>query len=167
MPRGFLTDPETMERIIASYAETGSISETARQTKIPKSTVARIVRLEPDQFTKLRTLVRLEIIEKVWEPLSDMIDQVITLIPECKDLDKALNGLGKLYSIYSSASSIKAEDAAIARSNDRGIVQLNQNTTNAIPTGAQIAAALKLHRQEKQEVDGGNGVNSPDRWAHQ
>ena len=64
--RGKKITPEQIERIKATYAETGNVSEAARTAGVGFSTAQKYIRAS-DEFDKVRDEKRLDIIEQIAE----------------------------------------------------------------------------------------------------
>lgn len=69
MPRGKKTTPETVYRIMTSWAVTGNYAETARKLKLATSTVKKVVdeNKEKDEFVKLCGEKKLDFAKKATE----------------------------------------------------------------------------------------------------
>lgn len=86
MPRGQKTAPETIYKIMASYAVSGSYKETARELDLPVSTVKKIVdeNIEDPVFVKLCNEKKADFAQKA----SEIIDKSMRLLS--RRLDRAL-----------------------------------------------------------------------------
>lgn len=102
MPRGQKTPPETVYKIMASWAETGNYQETARQLKVPQSTVEKIVKenknkpefvevcdKKRDEFSKKAT----QIINKALTRLENELDNYDKDIP----INQLTTAIGTLF----------------------------------------------------------------------
>ena len=102
MPRGQKTPPETVYKIMASWAETGNYQETARQLKVPQSTVEKIVKenknkpefvevcdKKRDEFSKKAT----QIINKALRRLENELDNYDKDIP----INQLTTAIGTLF----------------------------------------------------------------------
>ena len=102
MPRGQKTPPETVYKIMASWAVTGNYQETARQLKVPQSTVEKIVKenknkpefvevcdKKRDEFSKKAT----QIINKALTRLENELDNYDKDIP----INQLTTAIGTLF----------------------------------------------------------------------
>ena len=67
--RGQKLDDRTREHIRAHYAQSGNMSETARQFGVSPNTVRNIVNEKKDEVEKLRKLKKAEWIEEAWRTI--------------------------------------------------------------------------------------------------
>lgn len=132
MARGKKTSPETIYKIMASYAITNSYNQTARDLNMPYATVKDIVKANQDkeEFIKLRQEKKDEFADKATE----IIDKGLLLlkrrmtraIEEEETLDDLIE---EIWSMDDSEMSQQAKNAAVNKIKNMQLHNLKDITT--------------------------------------
>lgn len=84
MARGQRTNDELKEQIKAALASNNNVREIARKFGVSPSTVMKIRDEKPDEFERLRTDKREQMIGKIWANMEDALELGHQMIREAK-----------------------------------------------------------------------------------
>lgn len=113
--QGQKLEPELRERIKARLAENDNIRETAREFDVSPATVKSIRDEAPDEFERLRTDKKQEMIDKIWASLQDAADLGHEMIRQAQrgQRDIPLNQISTYYgTLYDKMALMKGESTA-------------------------------------------------------
>lgn len=99
MARGQKLPDELKEQIKSALAMNNNVREIARQYEVSPASVMKIRDEKPDEFERLRTDKRQQMIDKIWSMLVDTADLGHTMVREAKQgaRDIPLNHVSTFY----------------------------------------------------------------------